>query len=142
MAGDVRAKLQKYSCLTDGGCIRWTGSVMKTGYGRVSVNGINMLAHRVAYEHEIGPIPSGLVLDHLCRNRWCINPQHLEPVTITENILRGVGTGAKNKRKTHCIYGHDLSDAYRYPHGRVCRKCRALKYLRYKLKQKETKETS
>lgn len=60
------------------------------GYARVNTAGRSTPAHRVAYEHFIGPIPDGLTLDHLCRNRACINPAHLEPVTSLENIRRGV----------------------------------------------------
>jgi hypothetical protein len=77
----------------------------------------------------VGPIPEGKQLDHLCRNRACINPEHLEPVTAKENILRGESFSAKNARKTHCIHGHELSgDNLRIlKHGRVCLECRRTK---------------
>jgi hypothetical protein len=65
--------------------------------------------HRYAYEALVGPIPDGKQIDHLCRNRACCNPEHLEPVTIQENIRRGEGPQAINARKTHCIRGHALS---------------------------------
>lgn len=63
-------------------------------------------AHRVAYELVIGAVPDGLHLDHLCRNRWCCNPVHCEPVTIGENLRRGAGPTGINRRKTHCVKGH------------------------------------
>lgn len=82
-------------------------------------------AHRVAYEMFVGPIPEGLHLDHLCRNRGCVNPAHLEPVTNRENVLRGVGPTAVNAKKTHCPRGHALEgdNIYWRPTGRRCKQC-------------------
>jgi hypothetical protein len=77
------------------GCWLWTGTVMPAGYGTMKVGGQQRLAHRVAYEAFIGPVPDGLVLDHLCRVRSCVNPWHLQPVTNRENILRGVGVTSR-----------------------------------------------
>lgn len=74
------------------GCWQWTGAILDTGYGVLTEGGKNgkvFRAHRVAYELFIGPIPEGLVLDHLCHNRWCVNPEHLEAVTNHVNVLRG-----------------------------------------------------
>jgi hypothetical protein len=97
---------------------------MKNGYGTAYVEGPtrkgkqhgvhrkggkNVLAHRLSYETFVGPIPIDKQLDHLCRNRLCVNPCHLEPVTQRENILRGEGVPAQNARKTHCKNGHELS---------------------------------
>jgi len=73
----------------NGTCIEWTGATAKNGYGRVYRNGHWTGAHRHAYELKVGPIPEGLDLDHLCSNRACINPGHLEPVTRQENLRRG-----------------------------------------------------
>lgn len=89
-----------------GPCVLWTMSLTPAGYGKKWHNGRLWLAHRLAYETEVGPIPEGLVLDHLCRNPACVNVEHLEPVTTRENILRGVSLMAANARKTHCPQGH------------------------------------
>lgn len=115
------------------GCVEWTRCKDGSGYGSFRVDGKSVLAHRWAYEwaNGAGSIPDGLQLDHLCRNRACVSPKHLEPVTARENTLRGEGPSARHAVKTHCDNGHEFSDenAYRpppskrYPNGR--RKCRA-----------------
>jgi hypothetical protein len=89
-------------------CWEWAASVRKDGYGRFLLNGEATLAHLVAYRCLVGPIPADLALDHLCRNRRCVNPEHLEPVTDKVNILRGNAPAAINSRKTHCQRGHPL----------------------------------
>ncbi len=113
-------KVQK----TDG-CWEWLASRV-AGYGRFrAVSGeAHVQAHRWAYEALIGPIPDGLEIDHLCRNRGCVNPAHLEPVTARENVRRGIAPAAVNARKTHCPRGH-LYD-YTWPSGfrRGCRECK------------------
>lgn len=114
--------------VTESGCWEWTMSIDAQGYGRISIDGYSAYAvHRASYETFVGPIPDGLVIDHLCRNRCCCNPDHLETVTMQVNTLRGEGAGAKNARKTHCIRGHEFTEAntYRYGDGwRACRACR------------------
>lgn len=70
------------------GCWFWLGATNSDGYGRIRIEGKTKFAHRIYYEHHIGPIPDGLELDHLCRNRSCVRPEHLEPVTHKENIRR------------------------------------------------------
>lgn len=90
-------------------CWRWTGPQMPAGYGKHRVTGQRERpAHVVAFEHYVGPVPVGLQLDHLCRNRWCVNPQHLEPVTASVNTTR---QDHANRRKDHCPAGHP------YPKG-------------------------
>lgn len=84
-------------------------AVRQDGYLFVSVFGENKYAHRVAYEMLVGKIPPGLTIDHLCRNRACCNPSHLEPVTMRENMMRGEGVAAKHARQTHCKHGHPFS---------------------------------
>ena len=112
-----------------GGCWLWTGATSTVGYGKVlGAEGRLVTAHRVAYEFLVGPIPEGCELDHLCRNRACVNPAHLEPVTGYENIMRGESVSAKNKRKTHCKRGHPLSGVNLYLRpcrGRLARQCKA-----------------
>lgn len=94
------------------GCWNWTGTVKPGGYGVFSIKKNNVQktynAHRWAYTYFIGEIPEGLTIDHLCRNRRCVNPKHLEPVTIRENLMRGRGYSGVNNRKTHCPKGHPL----------------------------------
>lgn len=108
------------------GCWLWLGATMANGYGRFAVQRRARLVHRVAYEHLRGKIPDGLTLDHKCRQRNCINPDHLEPVTNRDNILRGGGVSARNARKTHCDHGHEFTPANTYVNRgqRLCRLCR------------------
>lgn len=119
---------EKVDKTDDGGCWLWTAYTMPNGYGLFGVRrGKMILAHRFAYQVRVGEIPSGLVIDHLCRVRNCVNPTHLEAVTQWENVLRGAG--GPNGRKTHCPNGHEYTEenVYRrpgYPGSRYCRQCR------------------
>jgi len=107
---------------------------LKAGYSYIAdSSGRQVVAHRFAYELLVGPIPEGLELDHLCRNRACVKvtpddhgPAHLEPVTKRENILRGEGMGARHARQTHCKRGHPFDEAntYWWNGYRACRTCR------------------
>ena len=108
-----------------GACWLWMGRITPTGYGRFSCNGRERQAHRLAYEYGHGPIPDGLVLDHLCRVRHCVRPAHLEAVTVRVNTLRGISFSAAYAKQTHCKRGHEFTDetTYRSPNGR--RNCRA-----------------
>jgi hypothetical protein len=112
-----------------GDCWLWTASVTGPGYGQFGyAAGDIRLAHRFAYELLVGPILSGLTLDHLCRNRRCVNPEHLEPVRLKENLLRGASPAAVNARKTHCVHGHPLAGRNLYVSPttgrRQCQRCR------------------
>ena len=128
MSDRLEARFWERVMKTDG-CWSWLGHHAWNGYARVSWRGRNTAAHRVAYELLIGPIPDGLTLDHLCRNRGCVNPFHCEPVTNGENVLRGEGPPAQNARKTHCKNGHPYTEenTYRSPTSgwRKCKVCRA-----------------
>jgi hypothetical protein len=113
-------------------CWEWQGYVMPQGYGQFGANGKHslVLAHRMVYEFEVGKIPEGLTIDHLCYNRRCVNPAHLEAVTMKENILRA-DAASINRNKTHCPKGHayDQQNTYVGVSGsRFCRACRNLRY--------------
>jgi HNH endonuclease len=107
------------------GCWVWKRSVTPSGYGHLRDSGRMQYAHRVYYERSRGVIPAGLQLDHLCRNRRCVNPEHLEPVTGHENTLRGDTIAARRKAQTHCIRGHPFDEANTIRRGRMraCREC-------------------
>ena len=108
------------------GCWWWIGTIGRYGYGHLHPlpGTTEQLAHRAVFQLLRGEIPRGLVLDHLCRHRSCVNPRHLEPVTEAENILRGTGFAARNARKTECPKGHSLIDAPVVRGGRgLQRKC-------------------
>lgn len=121
----ILASLERHTSVV-GDCWVWTGYIGRPdGYGRLTIAGTGFLTHRLSYTFRVGPIPVGLTLDHLCRNRACLRPDHLEPVTLTENTLRGVGPTAERARKTVCVRGHDLMDAKNvYVEKRGYRHCR------------------
>ena len=112
-----------------GGCLEWTGAFLSNGYGSVGIRSFDQsLAHRLAYEEYVGPIPDGLQIDHLCRNRACVEPSHLEVVTQQENMRRGLQSRLINGMDDKCLYGHPYTpeNTYRNPNRpshRSCREC-------------------
>lgn len=99
----IFAKTKKFN-----DCLLFTGYIRNDGYGMIRLGKKCVFVHRFVYACVRGVIKNGLMIDHLCRNRSCVNPQHLELVTNKENILRGVGPTAINSRKTTCKRGHGL----------------------------------
>lgn len=102
--GTARDRILANVAIEPGGCWTWQRHVQRNGYGTAWFNGRTRLAHRVAYEVLVGPIPDGLTIDHLCRVKSCVNPAHLEPVTNRENNLRRPGS----RVATHCARGHEF----------------------------------
>lgn len=126
------------------GCWEWPDG-KNNGYGFVSIGGRNLRVHCLTYEHFVGPVPEGMVLDHLCRNRACANFEHLEPVTHRQNILRGAGATAVAARKTHCPTGHayDEGNTYVCRKGyRHCRACRLARGASDKRRERERKRVA
>lgn len=118
-----------------GDCWEWTASTSGGGYGWFMCEHGSVPAHRWSWEHLVGPIPDSLQLDHLCRNRGCVNPDHLEPVSQAENIARGVA-GAHQLAKTHCPQRHPYSGDNLILTGgrRRCRVCTRAAKQRHKRK--------
>lgn len=118
----------------DAGCWVWIGSLRPNGYGIFYFNG-KLTAHRVSYEVFNGPIPDGLVVNHKCRNRRCVNPDHLNTITDKENVLNGVGISVVNAKKTHCKYGHPFNKKNTYiksDGARACVPCGLTRAKRYR----------
>lgn len=121
------------------GCLLWTGHLDKWGYGKVHVTKDRCsLAHREAWEAANGLIPVGLVVDHKCRVRACVNPDHMRIVTHVENTMCGESPAARNARKTHCKHGHpfDQQNTYNDNGSRSCRRCNADAVARYVARKK------
>jgi hypothetical protein len=118
------------------GCWFWMGAVSK-GYGNFSIKAEGFQAHRVSFHLFNGPLLQGLQIDHLCRNKLCVRPDHLEQVSARENTLRGRGPSAINAKRTNCNFGHALSGdnlLMRKDGSRRCKKCQAMSEAAYRAK--------
>lgn len=139
----VQSRFWRQTMKVEDGCIVWAGTLTPRGYGQFSVDNKHYAAHRLAYSKLVGPVPVGLVCDHLCRNRACVNPEHIDVVTNRENIIRGEGPAMltrMNRAKTHCPAGHE----YTVTNTRVdsrgrrgCRTCSLAFSRKYKARMRE-----
>lgn len=127
------------------GCWNWVGAKDKDGYGIFSIEGKGKRAHRVSYEHWNGTLSNSLTIDHLCRNTSCVNPEHLQQVTIRINLLRGNTFQAKNAAKTHCPQGHPYAGDNLYlksDGARLCLICKreSDRKIYYRKREAESKK--
>jgi hypothetical protein len=142
----VRPVIDRFAervALTDSGCIEWLGASTGDGYAQIKLSPSEgkrlVYVHRWSYQYHVGPIPEGLEIDHLCHNRACVNPDHLEAVTPRVNWLRSANPTSVNARKTRCIHGHPFAgknlmvsaDGKR----RYCRECRRTAYRQKLLRE-------
>lgn len=130
---DLQRFNAKYIPEPNSGCWLWTAAIDRDGYAVLDTT-VGHYAHRYSYTHFKGPIPEGYQIDHLCKTRGCVNPDHLEAVTLTENVNRSSNYIALNRKKTHCPRGHEFTpeNTYFNPKGkgfnRACINCRTYFY--------------
>jgi HNH endonuclease len=131
----VEEKLLKRIEIAEDGCWLWTGATNESGYGYVWAGGRRWRAHRLAYSLFVSDLPEGMEIDHLCRNRGCVNPDHLEAVDHRTNCLRGRNAQSE---KTHCRNGHEYTpeNTYVYQGERSCRTCGRDRCRRWYVRQK------
>ena len=132
-----------------GSCHIWLGTILDSGYGVYWNAGVPELAHRLVYQvTKHRRLKKGKQIDHLCRVRACVNPNHLEAVTCKVNLLRGFGSAAMNARKTHCKRGHKFTRSNTYikrgangnkiRNCRICRRAYAIRlYWKNKIKARK-----
>lgn len=130
----IREKILLNVNVNECGCWVWQGAIGSKGYGMIGAFGATTLAHRVAIKAWGMQLIDGLCIDHLCRNRLCVNPEHFEQVSIKENVLRGVGISADNARKSVCKRGHELTQSSYGP--RICKTCKANQARGYREKKR------
>lgn len=131
LPGTIWARLAPQDCGYETPCLVWTGTIAATGYGVVGFKGRQHKVHRLIYEAVNGPMPrtapngKAIVSDHLCRNRACANPEHIEPVTDRVNVMRGISFAPANAAKTHCVNGHEFTPENTFADAKGHRGCRA-----------------
>jgi hypothetical protein len=132
----IKDKLLSHRIIDSNNCWNWTMYVEPRGYGRIRYKGKTTTPHKVSYLEFVGLIPEGLELDHLCKNKKCFNPDHLEPVTRKENNIRSNCSSAINSRKTHCKKGHEYSGdnlrTWKNTGGKLTRRCGECEKIRMK----------
>lgn len=121
------------------GCMEFIGSLYKNGYGQIWNGKRTEQAHRVSYRFYVGEIPDDKEIDHLCRNRCCVNPNHLALVTHQENIARSHTVMGENARKTHCMRGHPLSGENLIITKQKTRQCRVCSNMRARMAKQRKK---
>jgi hypothetical protein len=142
-------RIMKKITINSSGCMLWNGATNGRGYGVIlddNTNGRRMTyVHIAMYVSKVGPVPSGMQLDHLCRTRNCCNPEHLEPVSGSENLLRSNNMNFVTKRTGVCKNGHNVSgiNAHVSSDGRTrCRACAILRKRMYRIKNSATRQPS
>lgn len=140
----IQKKVSARFKIIDSGCFEWLGTCNSDGYGRIGIKGKSIKAHRAMASLIYGVIPAGMVIDHLCRNRMCVNPTHLEIVDNKTNLSRGNSAfNRKGKYKEFCTRGHTLKNNFlMYQNGRgvktrICKVCRQESRRRYNFKTKK-----
>lgn len=127
----------KYIPEPNSGCWLWLAGCNRDGYGQFWFDGRNRPAHIISYEMFVGKVPAGLTLDHQCDVKCCVNPQHVVPTTMRDNVLRNSGPTAINHRRVVCTAGHDLAAAYITKDGRrQCRICNRRRVDAYQNRKK------
>lgn len=136
----VRAHIAASVVIGSDGCWNWQKAIRDDGYGRA----LGEMAHRLSYLAHVGPIGKGLDIDHLCRNRSCVNPAHLEPVTRKENLRRGIGIQLQREKaaaRSTCSSGHELTSGNVYIRpsdgARLCRECRRLQDIKDRIRTRD-----
>lgn len=141
---EIKKFLSRFIIGTQHECWEWLAGKSPAGYGQIVIKRRTVPAHRLSYEYWVGPIPQKHDIDHLCRNRGCVNPYHLEPVTRRENLIRGEGFVPQNAAKTHCIRGHPLEGKNLFINKlgrRQCRICRNKRQCRYQREKRQKQDS-
>ena len=135
---DIKSIMRRFNqgyIIAKNGCWDWQGYVDKTGYAGFLVNHKRLLVHRFSYEIFNGHIPNGITVDHICKNRKCVNPWHLDLTTRFENVQRGANKIAQNAGKLNCPQGHSYSGENLYVTKKGFRQCKTCQKIRYRKNQ-------